>query len=68
MFSVNENYFVSSFDSRCNVIVASKMQTQLSLGCGWARAEPDNTCSPFNRPITVITRDMVKVLLFRWCL
>ena len=40
------------------------MQTQLNLGCGWARAEPDNTCSPFNRPITEITRDMVKVFYF----
>ena len=61
MFSVKENHFVSSFNSRYNVIVASKMQAQLKVGCGWARAELDHTCDSFNRAfnglITLITRD-----------
>ena len=64
MFSVKENHFVSSFNSRYNVIVASKMQALLKLGCAWARAEPDHSCDPFNRHITLISREIVKSFTF----
>ena len=47
-----------------NVIVTSKMQIQLSLGCEWARPEPDHTGEPFNRHITLITRDIAKSYTF----
>ena len=45
--AVFSHVLISSFNTRYNVIVASKMQAQLKLGCGWARAEPDHSCDPF---------------------